>query len=300
MKHFISIDDMTNDEIMSVLESADEYRHNGYTIDKQLFAANLFFEPSTRTKSSFFVAQRKLGLETLDFDSHSSSVQKGETLYDTAKTFEAIGANILVIRHESDNWADDLNGNISIPIINAGAGKKDHPTQSLLDVFTIFQEFDKIAGLKVTIVGDIKHSRVAHSSAKLLKRLGAEVRLCTADSFKDEEMDFTYISMDEAVETSDAVMLLRVQHERHNKSSHFITNYHEKYGLTKKRESLMKDEAIILHPGPVNRGVEIDSDLVECTRSRIFNQMQNGVFIRMAVLINQLQKWGIIDEVKVN
>lgn len=298
MNHFITIDDFSTEEVMIILQRANDYHHhkNIDIIDKQLFAANLFFEPSTRTKSSFFVAQRRLGIETLDFDTDSSSIKKGETLYDTAKTFEAIGANILIIRHESDVWANELSGKISIPMINAGAGTKDHPTQSLLDAYTIFQEFGAVNELKITIVGDIKHSRVAHSSAQLLKRLGAHVRLSTPDSLKTDSLSFPYISIDEAVETSDAIMLLRMQHERHNKSSHSIANYHEQYGLTKEREKKMKDHAIILHPGPVNRGVEIDSDLVECARSRIFKQMKNGVFIRMAVLTYLLKKWGIIDE----
>lgn len=298
MNHFITIDDLTDEEVMSILKKANTFRHHKHhdTFDTQLFAANLFFEPSTRTKSSFFVAERRLGIETLDFDTDSSSVKKGESLYDTARTFEAIGANVLVIRHESDDWADELADKVSIPMINAGAGKKDHPTQSLLDTYTVYQEFGEIKDLKIAIVGDIKHSRVAHSSAQLLKRLGADVSLCTPSSLKDDGMDFPYITIDEAVETSDVIMLLRVQHERHNKSSHSIANYHETYGLTKEREKKMKDHAIILHPGPVNRGVEIDSDLVECGRSRIFKQMQNGVFIRMAVLTHFLKKWGIIDE----
>lgn len=298
MNHFITINDLTDEEVMQVLEQTNDYRHHtgNYMIDKQLFAANLFFEPSTRTKSSFFVAERRLGIETLDFDTDSSSVKKGESLYDTAKTFEAIGANILIIRHESDEWANMLAENVSIPIVNAGAGTKDHPTQSLLDAYTIYQEFGEVKDLKVTIVGDIKHSRVAHSSAELLKRLGANVRLCTPESLKDDSMTFPYISIDEAVKTSDAIMLLRMQHERHTKSAHSVANYHDQYGLTKEREKEMQDHAIILHPGPVNRGVEIDSNLVECNRSRIFKQMQNGVFIRMAVLTHLLTKWGIINE----
>lgn len=297
MDHFITIDDLTNNEVRNVFKQANNYEQNKCKmIDQQLFAANLFFEPSTRTKSSFFVAQRRLGIETLDFDTDSSSVKKGESLYDTAKTFEAIGANVLVIRHESDDWAKKLAHNVSIPIINAGAGTIDHPTQSLLDVYTIYQEYGFVDTLNITIVGDIKHSRVAHSSAQLLKRLGANVRLSTPESLKDDTMNFPSISIDEAVETSDAIMLLRMQHERHNKSSHSIANYLDTYGLTKARERKMKDEAIILHPGPVNRGVEIDSKLVECDRSRIFKQMQNGVFIRMAVLTHLLEKWGIIDE----
>jgi len=140
MKHFLSVQDMTAEDIINLLDMAQSYREEEIRITKQLFAANLFFEPSTRTKSSFIVAEKKLGIESLEFDVETSSMKKGETLYDTAKTFEAIGANVLVIRHESDNWANELEGKIDIPIINGGAGKKAHPTQSLLDADTIYQE----------------------------------------------------------------------------------------------------------------------------------------------------------------
>src|SRR5690625_2971153 len=149
MKHFISVQDLTKREILDLLNVARRYREEEYHFTNQLFAANLFFEPSTRTKMSFLVAEKKLGLETLDFNQEMSSMKKGESLYDTIKTFEAIGADIVVIRHGDDDWADELVGTINIPIINAGAGKKDHPTQSLLDADTIYQEFGRFEGVNI-------------------------------------------------------------------------------------------------------------------------------------------------------
>lgn len=295
MKHFISVNQLTNKDIISILKTAEEFRDNKIEMYEKAFAANLFFEPSTRTKMSFIVAQRKLGLEVLDFHAEASSVQKGESLYDTARTFEAIGANVLVVRHPDDDWYKEINTNINIPIINAGAGKAEHPTQCLLDLLTIYQEFGRFKGLNVVIVGDIKHSRVAHSNANALHRLGANVFLSAAAGFEDETLDFPYITIDKASETCDAMMLLRIQYERHD-SHHIRENYLENYGLTKGREEKMMDHAIILHPAPVNRGVEIDSSLVECERSRIFKQMNNGVYVRMAIMHSLLKNRGIIHE----
>ena len=296
MKHFISVQDLSRLEILELLDMARRYREEEYKFSQQLFAANLFFEPSTRTKTSFLVAEKKLGLETLDFHQEMSSMKKGETLYDTVKTFEAIGANIIVIRHEDDNWAEHLQDKVNVPIINAGAGKKDHPTQSLLDADTIYQEFGKFEGLNIVIAGDIKHSRVARSNAFMLRKLGANVFFSGAPEYMDETLDFPFIPIDEAVEMCDALMLLRIQHERHDRFSPATFNYYENFGLTLEREKRMQEHAIILHPAPVNRGVEIHPQLVECDRSRIFKQMENGVFVRMAVLTKQLLKWGIIHE----
>ena len=295
MKHFISVSQLTTDEIFSTLELADNYQRGNIQKIDQAFAANLFFEPSTRTKMSFVVAQRKLGLEVLDFHAETSSVQKGESLYDTARTFESIGANLLVVRHPSDDWYNEINANINIPIINAGAGKAEHPTQCMLDLMTIYQEFGSFKGLNIAIAGDIKHSRVAHSNAQALRRLGANVFLSAAPGFEDLSLDFPYITIDEAVETCDVVMLLRIQHERHDRSQR-RDHYLENFGLTKEREQRMLDHAIIMHPAPINRGVEIDSSIVECERSRIFKQMNNGVYVRMAIMTNLLKNWGIIHE----
>ncbi|MFC3040264.1 aspartate carbamoyltransferase catalytic subunit [Virgibacillus xinjiangensis] len=297
MRHFISVDQFTEDEIQDLLQTAEHYRMGGSPeFSKPLFAANLFFEPSTRTKMSFTMAQKRLGIETLDFHMDTSSTKKGETLYDTARTMQAIGADLLVIRHASDTWSNELQQKLSIPIINAGAGKAEHPTQCMLDLLTIYQEFARFSGLKIVIAGDIRHSRVAQSNAKALKQLGADVYLCAPPGFQDKSLDFPYVTMDEAAEISDVLMLLRIQHERHQGESGSSDDYLKNYGLTKARERKMRNHSIILHPAPVNRGVEIDSDLVECRRSRIFKQMQNGVYVRMAVIARMLQEWGMTGE----
>ncbi|WP_110929352.1 aspartate carbamoyltransferase catalytic subunit [Bacillus massiliglaciei] len=286
MKQLLTMNDLSVQEIERIMDEAETFADGGlWRPNSQLMVANLFFEPSTRTKTSFEVAERKLGLEVVPFDAGSSSVLKGESLYDTAKTMESIGIQALVIRHEQDSYFNELSGKLNIPIINAGDGCGHHPTQSLLDLLTIKQEFKSFIGLKVAIIGDILHSRVARSNAAALRRLGAEVVFSGPPEWFDEaEYAGGYEHIEEAIRTSDVVMLLRIQHERHGGQTFQDSRYIERYGLTKERERKMKPGAIIMHPAPINRGVEIDSELVECDRSRIFKQMQNGVFIRMAVM----------------
>ncbi|WP_394660560.1 aspartate carbamoyltransferase catalytic subunit [uncultured Chryseobacterium sp.] len=263
-------------------------------IEGEVFCSNLFFEDSTRTKTSFDIAERKLGLQVVPFDASNSSVNKGESLYDTVKTIESLGVNLVVIRDKKDRYFDELK-NIKIPVINGGDGTGNHPSQCMLDLMTIYQEFGKFEGLKVGIVGDVKHSRVANSNAEALRRLGAKVYFSGPEQWFDEGalINGTYLSVDELIHEVDVLMLLRIQHERHDsKMSFSASEYHKKYGLTKEREKAMKKEAIIMHPAPINRGVEIDTDLVECERSRVFRQMQNGVFARMAILKEALEKEG--------
>lgn len=263
-------------------------------IEGEVFCSNLFFEDSTRTKTSFDIAERKLGLQVVPFDASNSSVNKGESLYDTVKTIESLGINLVVIRDKKDRYFEELK-NIKIPVINGGDGTGNHPSQCMLDLMTIYQEFGKFEGLKVGIVGDVKHSRVANSNAEALRRLGAKVYFSGPEQWFDEGalINGTYLSVDEMIHEVDVLMLLRIQHERHDSKMNFSpSEYHRKYGLTKEREKAMKKEAIIMHPAPINRGVEIDSELVECERSRIFRQMQNGVFARMAILKEALEKEG--------
>jgi len=301
VKHFISMQQLSKETMNQILKEAELIRKSPRTMNKQLFAANLFFEPSTRTKMSFEVAQKKIGLEMLDLHTEASSLVKGESLYDTAKTFEAIGANVLVVRHPSDNWIAEMEeeGHLSIPVINAGSGKEEHPTQCMLDLLTMYQEFGHVEGRKVVIAGDIKHSRVARSNALALAKLGAEVYLSAAPGFEDTSLHYPYITMDEAVEIADVVMLLRIQHERHIHKAETL-DYLTLYGLTMERAAKMQKHAIIMHPAPINRGVEIDSRLVESKQSRIFKQMENGVYVRMAILIHVLKEWGIINENEIN
>ena len=294
MNHFVSMKDLSEHEMLQLIKLADDIEKNGIPhFNEKIFAANLFFEPSTRTKMSFVVAQKKLGIEMLDFHAEASSLLKGESIYDTAKTYEAIGASFLVVRHPEERAVGELAKKMTIPVINAGDGSGEHPTQSLLDLYTMYQEFHSFKGLNVAIVGDIKHSRVARSNAYALKTLGANVYLSAKKEWQDETLDFPYIDIDDAVAISDVVMLLRVQLERHQDNETLNrTEYLERYGLTKKREQNMLRHAIIMHPAPVNRGVEIDSDLVEAKRSRIFKQMENGVIARMAIIHHLFQTGG--------
>ncbi|CQR47766.1 Aspartate carbamoyltransferase [Paraliobacillus sp. PM-2] len=296
MNHFVSMKDVTEHELMQLIKLSDEmdYNNGSTPFKEQLFAGNLFFEPSTRTKMSFLVAERKLGIEALDFHNESSSTLKGESMYDTAKTFESIGASFLVIRHSTNNTAQQLAKQINIPIINAGDGTGEHPTQCLLDLYTMYEEFKEFRGLNVAIVGDIKHSRVARSNAYALQTLGANVFLSCKKEWQDPSLDFPYMELDQAVKICDVIMLLRVQEERHKQHNRlYKTSYLSDYGLTKERANNMLDHAIIMHPAPVNRGVEIDSELVECKNSRIFKQMENGVKTRMAVIYQLCQSRGI-------
>lgn len=296
MNHMLTSSDLSCKEILTILEDAKEFQSGrGWNPGSQMFVANLFFEPSTRTKCSFEVAERKLGLSIIPFETSTSSVVKGESLYDTVKTLESIGVNAVVIRHGKESYYDELVEKINIPIINGGDGCGHHPTQSLLDLFTIQQQFGTFEGLKVAIIGDIKHSRVARSNADMLIRLGADVVFSGPETWFDRELvkGCTFESIDHAVATSDVVMLLRIQHERHQAEGAFLpSEYHEKYGLTVEREAVMKSSSIIMHPAPVNRNVEIADELVECARSRIFKQMENGVYIRMAVLKRALEIKG--------
>lgn len=290
-----TITELSTDKINKILTEALAFA-NGKTakIEGEVFCSNLFFEDSTRTKTSFDIAERKLGLQVVPFDASNSSVNKGESLYDTVKTIESLGVNLVVIRDKKDRYFDELK-NINIPVINGGDGTGNHPSQCMLDLLTIYQEFGKFEGLKIGIVGDVKHSRVANSNAEALRRLGAKVYFSGPEQWFDEGalINGNYLSVDEMIHDVDVLMLLRIQHERHDsKMSFSASEYHRKYGLTKAREKTMKKEAIIMHPAPINRGVEIDTDLVECERSRIFKQMQNGVFARMAILKNTLEEKG--------
>lgn len=293
MKHLLTTAELSVDGVLELLDDAQRFaKGEKWHPNRQVFAANLFFEPSTRTRSSFEMAERRLGLEVIPFEVKTSSVQKGETLYDTVKTLESIGVDTVVIRHQQDHYFEQLVGKINIPIINAGDGCGHHPTQSLLDLLTIKQEFNRFAGLRVAIIGDIHHSRVARSNADVLTRLGAEVVFSGPEQWFDQEIsgNCRYESIDEAIESADVVMLLRIQHERHQeKASLSAADYHQQYGLTVERYRRMKPESIIMHPGPVNRNVEIADSLVECSQSRIFKQMKNGVFVRMAAIKRSLE-----------
>ena len=287
--NILKLADLEVKEIEEILDNAAAFKSGIKKINYkgEKIIANLFFEPSTRTHYSFETAELKLGCKTIDFAPESSSMKKGETLYDTIKTFESFGVDGVVIRHREDEYYKQLE-NIKIPILNGGDGTKDHPSQSLLDLYTIKEEFGHFEGLKVLIVGDIKHSRVAHSNIKVMERLGMTVYTSGPEEFKDEDLEF--VNFDEYLPKVDVVMLLRIQLERHAQNTNIdAKDYNSNYGLNKENVTKMKENAIIMHPAPFNRNVEISDDVVECDKSRIFNQIENGVFVRMAMIEKALE-----------
>lgn len=286
MRGLLTLKELSTEKIMDLIQYAIKLK-KGFRIsypDKKI--ATLFFENSTRTQYSFQCALMNLGIKVVDFDTQLSSITKGETLYDTVRTFEALGVDGVVVRHSKDEYFKDLE-NINIPIFNGGDGKANHPTQSLLDLMTIYEEFGHFEGLKCCIVGDISHSRVAHTNIEIMERLGMKVYISGPEEFNDRCAE--WIPLDEACKTMDIVMLLRVQFERHvEKMKISVEEYHELYGMTYERMKSMKDHAIIMHPAPINRGVEIADEVAECPKSRIYKQMTNGVYVRMAVISDAL------------
>ncbi|MDD4120617.1 MAG: aspartate carbamoyltransferase catalytic subunit [Clostridia bacterium] len=282
MKGLLTLKTIPKEMINDIINLALDFKNGLRVTFPEKKMVTLFYENSTRTQYSFQMAMLNLGITPLSFNLAGSSVYKGETLYDTVRTFEALGVDGVVIRHTQDVYYKDLEG-VGIPIFNGGDGTSDHPTQTLLDLMTIYEEFGRYEGLKVAMVGDISHSRVAHGNAEVMKRLGMNVYVSGPEQYKDTTGE--YIEIDDAVRECDVINLLRVQFERHQDSMNITKEeYLEKYGMTLERVSNMKEGAIIMHPAPVNRGIEIHNDVVECERSRIYKQMTNGVFVRMAVI----------------
>lgn len=282
MKGLLTLKTIPKEMINDIINLALDFKNGLRVTFPEKKMVTLFYENSTRTQYSFQMAMLNLGITPLSFNLAGSSVYKGETLYDTVRTFEALGVDGVVIRHTQDVYYKDLEG-VGIPIFNGGDGTSDHPTQTLLDLMTIYEEFGRYEGLKVAMVGDISHSRVAHGNAEVMKRLGMKVYVSGPEQYKDTTGE--YIEIDDAVRECDVINLLRVQFERHQDSMNITKEeYLEKYGMTLERVSNMKEGAIIMHPAPVNRGIEIHNDVVECERSRIYKQMTNGVFVRMAVI----------------
>ena len=282
LKGLLTLKDLSVEKIMDLLSYSLKLK-KGYQVsyENKRFVT-LFFENSTRTHYSFIMAMKKLGIDVIDCNTSVSSTQKGESLYDTVKTFESIGVDGVVIRHSQDEYFKELDG-INIPVFNGGDGKSNHPTQSLLDLMTIYEEYGKFEGLKCCIVGDISHSRVAHTNIEIMQRLGMDVYISGPEEYNDGSAK--YLSLDETIETCDVIMLLRVQFERHSEDMSITKEeYHARYGLTMDRVNTMKENAIITHPAPFNRGIEIADEVVECSKSRIYKQMTNGVYTRMAVI----------------
>lgn len=286
-RSLLGLKDLDAAEIESILDRAAYWEQQAVKLNPVLqgkFVANMFFENSTRTRFSFEMAQKRLGAEVMNFAAAASSVEKGESIYDTVKTLESMGIDAGVIRLKPIGMLAEIAENVKVPLINAGDGNNEHPTQALLDLYTMRKQFGSLKGLNVSIIGDIQHSRVARSNLWALRKFGANVSFCAPDSMRASDLDASYISMDQAIR-ADVVMMLRVQLERHAGSvMNSAEAYREGYGLTVERAKQLASHAIIMHPAPVNRDVEIDSELVEHPQSRIFPQMSNGVPIRMAVM----------------
>jgi aspartate carbamoyltransferase catalytic subunit len=294
-RHLLGITDLDAEEIQRILDTAEAMKEIAARPIKKVptlrgrTVVNLFFEPSTRTRMSFEVAEKRLSADTLSIAVATSSVTKGETLLDTVRNLEAMAPDMIVMRHASSGAPHLLARLCRSSIINAGDGMHEHPTQALLDAFTIREHKKRLDGLKVSIVGDLLHSRVLRSNVQLLNKMGAEVWACAPSTLMPTDLARFGVrpttSIDEAVHQADVVMMLRIQHERMH--GHFIPStreYFTLFGLTPERLRRAKDDVIVMHPGPMNRGVEIDSDVADGPFSVILEQVSNGVAVRMAVL----------------
>ena len=293
--HLIGIEDLTSSEINIILETASSFKKTMLRSNKKLptlrgrTIVNFFMEPSTRTRMAFEVAAGNLSADVITITGSASSLVKGETLRDTANNIKALNADMIIMRHSSAGAPKYLSRVVDLPIVNAGDGAHEHPTQALLDCYTLRENLGDLAGRKVTILGDILFSRVARSNIWSLTKLGAQVTVAgpatlVPEHFRQFGVEVCH-DLRKALDGADAVMLLRIQHERQN-STHFpsIGEYTRMFGLNKERASWLKPDAIIMHPGPINRGVEIDSQLADSDRSVILQQVTNGIAVRMAVL----------------
>ncbi|HVE64671.1 MAG TPA: aspartate carbamoyltransferase catalytic subunit [Mycobacteriales bacterium] len=294
-RHLLSAADLTGEQALLVLDTAETLSEIAKRPIKKLptlrgrTVVNLFYEDSTRTRTSFELAAKRLSADVVTFSAKGSSVSKGESLKDTAWTLEAMGADAVVIRHHASGAPHRLAGWIQGSVINAGDGTHEHPTQALLDAFTMRQRLGRLEGLRVTIVGDIIHSRVARSNVLLLNTLGAETTLVAPPTLLPVGVETwpTTVSydLDSVLPKSDVVMMLRVQRERMG-AAYFPSSreYSRRYGLDVDRMATLPDDAVVMHPGPMNRGVEIAAEVADSVRSTIVDQVTNGVSVRMALL----------------
>ncbi|HOC18774.1 MAG TPA: aspartate carbamoyltransferase catalytic subunit [Vicinamibacterales bacterium] len=294
-KDLVGIAELSSEEITLILDTAVAMKEVSSRAIKKVPAlrgktvVNLFFEPSTRTRTSFEIAEKRLSADTLNIAASTSSVVKGETLADTVANIEAMAPDLLVVRHSSSGTCHFLSRICRAGVINAGDGMHEHPTQALLDAFTMRERKGRLAGLKVAIVGDLLHSRVVRSNVQLLTKMGAEVWVCGPPTLVPAGFDRTgarvTYSVEEAVRDADVVMMLRIQLER-MLGGFFpsLREYFEVFGMTVERVALARPDVLIMHPGPMNRGVEIASDVADGPYSVILDQVSNGVAVRMAVL----------------
>src|SRR3990172_9461691 len=305
-KHLLGFDGVPANDIKLILDTAHSFKEilsrpipkvptlRGKTV------VNLFFEPSTRTRISFELAEKRLSADTVNFSATVSSVKKGETLKDTVRNIEAMKIDMVVVRHSAAGVPYFLTQCTDAAIINAGDGMHEHPTQALLDMFTLREKFGKLEGLRIAIIGDVTHSRVAGSNIRGLLTMGARVMVCGPRTLiplgiENFGLAVTH-NVDEAIDWADALNVLRIQLERQEKGLFpSIREYHAEFGISKKRLAKRKKDVIILHPGPINRGIELDSDLADSEFSVILDQVTNGVAIRMAVLYLLSGSEGSVD-----
>ena len=299
-KHLVGLRDLNRQELEHILNTADSFLELGSRSIKKAptlrgkLVVNMFFEDSTRTRNSFTLAASRLSADVIEFTTKNSSISKGETLLDTARNLEAMGVDIVVVRHNAGGAPKLLTRSIDAAIVNAGDGFHEHPTQALLDVYTIRRHRGSLDGLKIGIVGDIAHSRVARSNIYAMTKLGAEVFVIGPPTLMPAQVDRlpvnVHYSLDEVIEELDVVNMLRIQHERLGGNPFpSIREYSQRFGLTVERMQRAKDDIIVMHPGPINRGVEIESEVADGPNSVILEQVSNGVAVRMAVLflVNQ-------------
>ena len=294
-KHLLDIESLSANELTAMLDTAREFKAVGERDIKKTPAlqgktvVNFFVEPSTRTRVSFELSAKRLSADIINFSADASSFQKGESLKDTARNLEALNADIIIIRHKAPGAPHFLSRFLDSHVINAGDGAHEHPTQALLDVFTIREKKGALDNLNVTILGDILYSRVARSNIWALRKLGANVTLCGPSTlvpriFEETGCRVTY-DIEEALAGADVINLLRIQHERQRKTMFpSIGEYSRLFGLNRSRLALTKPDAIIMHPGPINRGVEIESEIADGDRAVILEQVTNGIAVRMAAL----------------
>ena len=291
MKHFLDIMQLSREDVTQLLFRANQFKNAEIPLpsyaNKQM--ATLFFENSTRTRISFEIAAKKLGLHVIHFDGARSSQSKGETIDDTMRSLIAMGVELFVVRHSGDQFPHELaSKHAHARIINAGDGCHQHPSQAMLDLMTILSHKNDLSALKVVIVGDIKHSRVAHSLQQLLALMQVkELVLVTPDIWRPIMPTFAHMtsSLREGLSDADVIICLRIQHERLNSGDTFdLAHFRQEYALTESTLTWAKQDALVMHPGPINRGVEIDSSVADGTQSCIFEQVKNGVFMRMAIL----------------
>ena len=296
MKGLLGIEDLRRDEVQAILDRARHFqvgpgqRFRKFDLLKGRMVVNLFFENSTRTRTSFELAAKGLGADAVSITAQASSVAKGESLVDTLNTLGAMRPDAIIMRHSASGAPHFLQRHLGIPIINAGDGTHEHPTQALLDARTILDRGKRLEGLRVAIIGDIAHSRVARSNVFLLAKYGAEIVLCGPASLLPPELKqlapgvTLTTDMDEAIRNADVIMMLRVQLERQHEAAFPAGEYFPFYGLRLEHLKLAKPDAIVMHPGPINRGREISSEVADSQRSAILNQVENGISVRMAVL----------------